>query len=214
MVIKKDLYLVALVGFLVGWLIILPAASFGLTITPIVVTVSVVGFTLFAVAALLLLAWLNRFWQHFFEIGKFAAVGTLNSFIDLTVLDALMLATGATSGLGFAIIKWGAFAVGAVNSYFWNKFWTFESQRPVSWSEGARFTVFTLFGAMLNAAVAYAVVTYIPAPHSLSPNAWGNIAAVIAIFANMIWNFLTYKWFVFPKNKSLPTDNQSLITDN
>jgi putative flippase GtrA len=211
---KKDLYLAALVGFLVGWLVILPAESFGLAVTPLTVAVSVVGFTLFAIAALLTLTWLNRFWPHFFEIGKFAAVGTLNSFVDLTVLDALMLATGATSGLVFAVVKWGAFVVASVNSYFWNKFWTFESELPVNWSEGVRFAVFTALGAVLNAAVAYIAVTYIVAPSSLSPSAWANIAAVIAIFANMIWNFLTYKRFVFPKNKSLPTDNKSLITDH
>ncbi len=198
---KKDIYLVALVGFLVGWLVILPAESFGLKITPAWGAVSVVSFTVFAVLALLVLAWLDRFWPHFFEIGKFAAVGTLNSFIDLTVLNALILVTGATTGLLFAIIKWGAFVVGATNSYFWNKFWTFGSRLPVTFWEGVRFAAFTAAGAVLNAAVAYAVVTYIAPPASLSLHAWDNVAAVIAIFANMIWNFLTYKKFVFPKQK-------------
>lgn len=197
---RKDLSLAALIGFCVGWLVILPAESFGLSFTPVLAAVSVAGFTVFAVLALALLMWLDRFWPHFFEIGKFAAVGTLNSFIDLTIMNALIIATGAAFGLWFAVIKWGAFVVGCVNSYFWNKFWTFESRVPMTLKEGWRFTVFTALGAILNAAAAYAVVAWFVPPAAISLHGWDNIAAVIAIFVNMVWNFLTYRRFVFPRS--------------
>ncbi len=197
---KKDLWLVAAIGFAVGWLVILPAESFGIRFTLALGALSVIGFTVFAVAALLALSALDRFWPHFFEVGKFAAVGTLNSFIDLTIMNALILATGATAGLWFAVIKWGAFVVGCVNSYFWNKFWTFESRVPVTLKESWRFTLFTAAGAVLNAAVAYAIVAYIRPPAPLSLHGWDNIAAVAAIFVNMVWNFLTYRRFVFPRS--------------
>lgn len=197
---RKDLRLVAIIGFLVGWLVLLPAESFGLAVTPVMVAISVIGFALFAIAALELLRFLDRFWPHFFEIGKFAAVGTLNSFIDLSLMNLLIILTGATAGPWFAVIKWSSFVVGCVNSYFWNKFWTFESRTPVTLKEGWRFTVFTALGAVLNAVVAYVAVAYFPPPAPLSLHAWDNVAAVIAIFVNMIWNFLTYKRFVFPRS--------------
>ncbi|MGC9610881.1 MAG: GtrA family protein [Minisyncoccia bacterium] len=194
---KKDYQLVSIVGFLVGWLILLPAAGFGISVTPLLAVLSVVGFTVFAIAAMAALLWLSRFWSSFREIGKFAAVGTLNSFIDLAILNLLIFATGATVGFVFIVIKYLAFMIAAVNSYFWNKFWTFGSRLPVTFTESVRFAIFTGVGAVINSLVAYAIVTFIAAPAPLTMHGWDNVAAVLAIFANMVWNFLTYKKIVF-----------------
>ncbi len=198
---KKDFYLVTLIGFLVGVIFPLPAESFKLHLTVRLIVFSILGFTIFAPLAFFVLKQLSRFWKPFYQIGKFAATGTLNSFIDLAILNIFLIATNISAGFLFIVFKAIAFLGGVINSYFWNKFWTFESRGAVTISETVRFFALTLIGAFINTGVAYVIVTYIHRFSFLNANGWANIAAVIAIFATMAWNFVTYKIFVFPEPK-------------
>ena len=197
---KKDYYLVAIIGFLVGWLVLLPAKNIGLGISPIFISASVLGLTVFAPVALFILKRLSQIWPIFEQFGKFAAVGTLNTFLDLGILNLLMLVTGIYSGLFFTGFKAISFIVGTTNSYFWNKFWTFGSKLPVTISEYARFGAFTLVGIAINVTVASLVVNIIGIPSGIDPRIWANIGAIIAVFSAMFWNFLTYKKIVFKEN--------------
>ncbi len=196
---RKDFYLVALIGFLVGWLVALPAANIGVAITPKFFFVSVLGFTLFAPFALWILHLLSKRWDVFEQFGKFAAVGTLNTLLDLGVLNLLMLLTNLASGYPFMGFKAISFLAATTNSYFWNKFWTFGNQIPVTAKEYLRFAFFTLGGVVINVTVASIVVNVIGAPHSISLKLWANIGALCGVFAGFLWNFLSYKLVVFKK---------------
>lgn len=193
----KDYYLVAIIGFLVGWLVLLPAANIGFQIAPTSIAISVVGFTIFAPIALAILKLLGRIWPVFEQFGKFAAVGTLNTLLDLGVLNLLILVTGVAAGLYYALFKAISFLVAATNSYFWNKFWTFQSRLPVTVTEYLRFAFFTLIGTLINVSVAYFVVNVVGAPASLSLKQWANIGALLAVVASFLWNFLSYRNIVF-----------------
>jgi len=193
----KDFILVIVIGFCVGWLALLPAKSIGVAITPFLVAGLVVGLSLFAPFALFLVKLLGKKWKVFEEFGKFAAVGTLNTLIDIGVLNALMITTGITAGIGFSGFKAISFVAGTTNSYFWNKFWTFQNKLPVSVSQYVRFLLFTLVGTGINVGVASLLVNGIGAPDGISASLWANISALIAVFTAMMWNFLSYKKIVF-----------------
>lgn len=200
---RRDYYLVTLIGFLVGWLVLLPLKnSFHLGLTPFAVAVSVAGFSIFAPIALFVTKFFARFWKIFEQFGKFAAVGTLNTLLDLSVLNLLMVSFGIEKGIFYALFKALSFIVGTTNSYFWNKFWTFGSRLPTSLKEYLRFVLFTLVGTVINVSVASFVVNVVRAPAPLSDIQWANVGALIAVFAAMSWNFLSYKNIVF-KNKEL-----------
>lgn len=195
---KKDYQLVTLIGFLVGWLVLLPLKnSFGIALTLQVISLSVIGFTLFAPLALWITKLVGRFWGVFNQFGKFAAVGTLNTLLDLGVLNGLIFLTGIERGKFFIVFKAISFLVGTTNSYFWNKFWTFGSQMPVTLKEYARFALFTLVGVTINVTVASTIVNVIGNPESITPAQWANIGALIAVAASFLWNFLSYKHIVF-----------------
>jgi len=194
---KRDFYLVTLIGFLVGWLVLLPAKNLGIDITPVFILGSVLSFTVFAPIALLILKLLSRFWKVLEQFGKFAAVGTLNTLIDLGVLNLLIILTDISSGSYFSIFKAVSFLAAATNSYFWNKFWTFESRLPVTANEYVRFLFFTLIGTLINVAVASFVVSVIGAPGGINPKTWANIGAVLAVAVSFLWNFLSYRYIVF-----------------
>lgn len=196
----KDYYLVTIIGFLVGWLVLLPATNLGFEISFTMALASVLGFTIFAPIALFILKKLSRFWPVFDQFGKFAAVGTLNTLLDLGVLNLLMFLTGLYSGFPFVGFKAISFLAGTTNSYFWNKLWTFQSKLPVTFSEYLRFGAFTLVGALINVGVASLIVNVIGAPDNFNPKLWANIGALVAVLASFLWNFLSYRNVVF-KNR-------------
>ncbi|MFH1193196.1 MAG: GtrA family protein [Candidatus Jorgensenbacteria bacterium] len=193
----KDYRLVAVIGFLVGWLVLVPAKNLGYSLSAPLVAGSVIGFTLFAPFALWILKYLARFWSIFERFGKFSAVGTLNSLIDLAVLNALMGSTGIVAGWWFVGFKCASFVVAKANSYFWNKFWTFESRTKVSIKEYLAFTMLTLVGAGINISVASILVNVVGSPAGMDPKWWANVSTVIAIFAGLLWNFVSYGKTVF-----------------
>lgn len=201
---KKDYYLVSLIGFLVGLLVLLPLANLGIKINFFVGLISVFGFTLFAPLALWLLKVLSHFFPILEQFSKFAAVGTLNTLLDLGILNLLIFLSGIASGVFYAVFKAISFLVATTNSYFWNKFWTFQSRLPVTVGEYVRFALFTLVGALINVSVASLIVNVVGHPANWSPKLWANVGALVAVAASFLWNFLSYKNIVF-KSKINPS---------
>ncbi len=133
-----------------------------------------------------------------YQAAKFLLVGILNTLIDLGVLNFLILITGVASGLNFSFFKGISFLVAVVNSYFWNKFWTFEKREITKApKEFVQFFTVALIGLGINVGVASLVVNVIGPQFGLSEKIWANIGAITATFIGMTWNFLGYKFIVF-----------------
>ncbi|MDI6734188.1 MAG: GtrA family protein [Patescibacteria group bacterium] len=193
----KDYYLAAIVGFLIGWFVLMPIKNFGFSLTPLLIITSVVFFTFFGPFCMFILKQFSIFWPVFDQFGKFAAVGSLNSFVDLAVLNFLIFITDISVGFYFSLFKTFSFVLAKTSSYFWNKFWTFESKESVSWREYLKFSVFTVIGLIINVGIATLIVNYLKPPVHIDDKIWANIGAVGAIIISMFWNFLSYKNIVF-----------------
>jgi len=194
---KKDIYLVSLIGFLFGVLVLLPAKNLGLVITPKLILIAVIGFTVLAPLALLILKFLSRFWEVLYQFGKFAAVGALNTVIDLAILNFLILLTGVYVGIYFSAFKAVSFLAATANSYFWNKFWTFQSKVPITLKEFGRFIFFTVIGLLINVSIASFIVTVLGPVFMVDPKLWVNVGALVAVVVSLVWNFLAYRYIVF-----------------
>lgn len=194
---KKDFYLTLLIGFLFGVLVLLPIKNLDFIITPKLIFITVVGFTVLAPLALFILKFLSRFWAVLYQFGKFAAVGALNTVIDLGIMNFLILLTGVYTGVYFSIFKASSFLVAVLNSYFWNKFWTFQSKAPVTLKEFSRFIFFTAIGLLINVSVASFIVTVLGPVFGVDPKLWANVGALIAVFVSLLWNFFAYRYIVF-----------------
>lgn len=200
----KDRSVVASVGFLIGALALIPIKNLGIALTPLVIVSVVVGCMLFALLALGILYVLGRRWEAIYQFGKFAAVGTLNSLVDLAILNLLILLTDVASGGYFTLFKTISAFAGKNNSYFWNKMWAFGDgdaawRERVVWREYIQFIFFTFIGLLLNVGIASLIVNIFPQPPQISEKLWANIGAVIAMLASMFWNFLSYRWVVFKR---------------
>lgn len=58
---------------------------------------------------------------------KFGLVGVLNTLVTLAVIFLLK----EVLGVFYVIANWIGFVFGVLNSYFFNKIWTFKSKNPV-----------------------------------------------------------------------------------
>ncbi len=157
------------------------------------------GFTIFAPLALFVLYLLGKLVPVLYQFGKFAAVGTLNSFVDVGVLNLEILLLGAPGVWGYRIFKSVSFLAATTNSFFWNKFWTFNAEEPATARETVKFYAVAVVGFLLNVGIASYVFSGVARPASLSPNVWANVGALAGIAASFLWDFLGYKYLVFKR---------------
>ena len=205
---KKDVRLIFIVGAAVGVLIqpiianTSSAAGFGLAARFGIF----VFFALFAPFALWLSWLISRAWKGFYQFAQFAAVGTLNSFIDIGVfnLETFLTGSSAVTTGAFAAFKAISFLAATTNSFFWNKYWTFSgsssgTDAEKKTKETISFYAIALIGWVINVSVA--TVVKIMEPASIPPRLWVNIVApVCGIAASFLWDFFGYKYFVFKKS--------------
>lgn len=136
----------------------------------------------------------------FWQLAKFILVGVLNTIIDLGVLNFLMWYFSIAGGLLYSVFKGLSFLTATTNSYFWNKFWTFEKKKSNdTHKEFFQFFIVSLGGFIINVGTASLVVNLIGPQFGIAPEWWANIGAIIASFAGLTWNFVGYKFIVFKK---------------
>lgn len=143
---------------------------------------------------------LEKFTPVIFQIVKFGEVGVLNTFVDAGILNFLIGASGITAGIWLAPLNTVSFLFAMINSYLWNKFWTFKGAGRATGKNFLQFLVVSGIGWGINTGILVLVTSLITPLFSLSAGAWANVAKLGAISVSMIWNFLGYKFFVFKKN--------------
>ncbi len=140
------------------------------------------------------------------QIARFAIVGIINTTVDLTVLNALILVTSrGRNGVLYSVFKTVSFAAAVGNSYLLNSRWTFS--QPVSETssrQAGRFLSVSLLGLATNVGIASWIA-------SLSKLAsvggfreltmyWPSLAALAGSCCSLAFNFLGYKYLVFSRS--------------
>lgn len=198
---KKDLKLVTIIGMLVG-ILVQPMIQNLINEPTIFLRIGAFGvFLILAPLALTIAYLIGKIIPVLYQFAKFSAVGTLNSFVDFGILNLLIWLTNINAGWWYTIFKAISFLGGTTNSYFWNRYWTFESKNKPYLNEATKFYSIAIIGAFLNISVASFIVNGIIRPDYISPNLWANIGALFGIFSALLWNFIGYKFIVF-KNKN------------
>jgi putative flippase GtrA len=144
----------------------------------------------------------------FWPMAKFAVIGTLNTLVDWGTLLFLTLSfrqythidpsTFIVSGITmYSFYRFTSFMVSVVNSYFWNKHWTFYKSNVDR--SGNRFLSF-LFASIIGCGINVAVSSYLYSnakPASITADQWGLFSAGFGTLCGLIWNFIIYKVIVF-----------------
>ncbi len=210
--VKSDIIASLVIGEAAGWLLLIVIKNISQTLPQlelIPLWVWPVFFPLFCLIWFLFALFLSKKWLVFYQFGKFVLVGGLNFLVDVGILNLLIFVTSIAAGWLYSVFKGISFAVAVINSYLWNKFWTFKSPRAQGESadesvgkigkEFLTFVIVSLIGIGLNNAVASLIVNWLGPQWGISENLWANIGAVTASFLAMFWNFIGYKFIVFKK---------------
>lgn len=201
---KKDFSAGLIIGAVVG-LLVQPilANNFSGTHLDIFERVGIfVFFTLFAPFALWLCEMIGKIVKGFYQFGQFAAVGTLNSFIDLGVfnLETFLYGTSVIGAVLFAVFKAISFLCATTNSFVWNKYWTFSAQEKPKAGEVTAFYTVAVLGWVVNVGVA----TLVKVAGSADSKVWVNLVAPLCgIAASFLWDFFGYKYLVFKKKEEV-----------
>jgi len=128
---------------------------------------------------------------------RFGVVGAINTLVDFTVLNLLLVGLGVHDGVSLLFCNAGSFTVANLNSYLLNKRWTFADRSRENVGQFLSFLLFSLGGLVVNSLVLYLLTSFTPSIAQANRLLWINLAKIIATGASMVWNFLTYRHFVF-----------------
>ncbi len=157
------------------------------------------------------------------QASKFVLVGGLNTLVDWGVLSFLIFAFQKYLNISssdvifsvfsltiifYSLFKAISFILATINSYIWNKFWTFQRRTTEKLSkEFLQFVVVSVIGFLINVGLASFVFKFISPFGGLNIDQWAIFSAAIATVVSMIWNFLGYKFIVFDTKSKTKTQN-------
>lgn len=136
--------------------------------------------------------WYSSLWQLF----RFGVVGGLNTTIDLLVLNSLLWlfpTSNAPVILGYNSF---AYAIGAINSFVLNKYWTFEHRQRTTVRQLVRFVLTTCAGITCNDAFLWLFGRFLQ-PVIGNTTLWTNVAKIIAIFVTASVSYIGMRLWVF-----------------
>lgn len=117
---------------------------------------------------------------------KFGLVGVVNTLVDAGVYYVLTRWVGLMELPILA--KAISYTCGVINSFFWNRLWTFRSKEN-GWRSFGLFLLVNLVGVGINSAVMAVAM------HTL--NLAEILAFLLATAASLGWNFIMSKRIVF-----------------
>ncbi len=211
---KKDLGFSLGAGFLIG-ILLLPVLKVAKPSLYDALALFIVPFFLIATPLGALIAYkigtrIAIIWQ----MAKYVVVGSMNTLVDIGILTLVILISknfgiqaedliysGMLAVTFYSIYKGFSFIVANVNSFYWNKYWTFSQKNTPKESPNQfiQFFVVSLIGLLINVVIASLVFRSIPPFAGLNPDQWGLIGAAAGSLSGMAWNFLGYKFIVFEK---------------
>lgn len=195
---KVDIVVSLIIGFLIGVFFFISLKMLRLVIPQSwLLLIACPGL---ALLGLFVASFLGRKFLVVYQMAKFLLVGVLNTFLDLGVLNLLMRVFGIYTGLFYSLFKALSFLAATVNSYLWNKHWTFEKREKVfAAREYLQFLIVATAGLLINVMIASLAVNVIGPQFGMTAEVWANIGAFAAVFIAWVWNFFGSKFIVFKK---------------
>lgn len=197
---SNDLLFAGINGFIFGALIPIVLRNLGMQISSTTHIIIAIAFTILAIFGVYVGYLLSKIAGFFFQLAKFGAVGAANFAVDFGVLNLLIFITGIASGWYFTVFKSVSFIVAVINSFYWNKKWTFKKKGGEGTGKDfLQFLFVSVIGLALNAGTASFIVNVIGPMGMIGDKTWANIATAVASLVVLTWNFLGYKFIVFKK---------------
>lgn len=133
------------------------------------------------------------------QLFRFGFVGGINTFIDVVAFNILVWIFPTNDASQLVLYNTVAYLAGAINSFFWNKLWTFEQRSRITKGQVIRFAIVTGFGVLCNDAFLWLATTILNWL-SIGGFFWTNVAKITAIAGSMSISYLGMRFGVFTKS--------------
>ena len=137
------------------------------------------------------------------EIVFFTLVGIMNTAIDFSVLNLLVILSGHAGGYWLFLFNCLSFLAAVVNSYLLNGWLTFRYRGLSNPWKFTQFLGVNLIGMACNSAVVWLLSPLLA--RTTPPLLAINISKVIATLVSLCWNYLAIRSWIF---KRRPIDEQ------
>lgn len=195
----RDLFFAAINGAFIG--ILTPFIFTNLAVTlPLPIVLFVPLLALLSAIGVGLGYLLSKIRPFFFQLSKFGLIGVANTVIDLGIYNLFIFMSDVSSGYLIAVFKSFSVLAAIVNSYVWNKFWSFDKKETGNVGEEfAQFLLVSLVGLLLNVGITAFIVNVIGTPAGVAEKTWANVGGLTASILVLTWNFIGYKFLVFKR---------------
>lgn len=138
---------------------------------------------------------------YIWQFLRFCIVGTSNTVLDFLVLNVLLWALPTTDT--WRVLGYNSLAVilGATNSFFWNKYWTFQQRDPITFQELYRFIVVASGTTLMNDTLMWLLGRAFPGIMN-SSLVGTNVLKLGAILGTMSISFFGMRLWVFLQKRS------------
>ncbi len=208
--VMKDYWLGIVAGLLIG-LMLMPVLKIAKADLYLKLRLAILPF--FVIGAPLGLIFchaLSRKIPAMWQFGKFFLTGIMNLLVDFGTLALVTVLFKKTLGLNstdtlltvgviitfYSLFKAISFTISNVNSYFWNKYWTFD-KRGDNKSEFVQFFTVSIIGFIINVVVASLVFGNVSPLGGMNFDQWALVGAACGSIIGLFWNFFGYKFIVF-----------------
>ena len=173
----KDYILSIIAGFATGVFFIFVVLNLELK-TPYIKIILPVVIPIAWILVILIGRYFKESFSWAYQFSKFFVVGFLNFSIDFGILNLGSILTGVYSGKWLIPINLISSTVAIINSFLWNRYWTFSRKGKPVFREVLVFVGVTLVGTVLNTIIVYGTTTFIPLYDGLTPALLENAAKV------------------------------------
>lgn len=195
----RDLIFGAINGAFIGILAPFIFSNLGAKL-PVPIVVFIPGLAIGSALGIAAGYYLSRIRPFFFQLAKFGLIGVANTVVDLGIYNLFIYMSDVSSGYLIVVFKSFSVLAAIVNSYVWNKFWSFDKKETHNIGEEfTQFLMVSLIGLLLNVGITAFVVNLVGAPVGMDDKTWANIGGLTASVLVLTWNFIGYKFFVFKR---------------
>lgn len=135
------------------------------------------------------------------EIVLFVTIGLLNTAIDFSVLNLLIVLTHHDSGIWLIIFTCLGFLIAVINSYVLHACLTFQRQAVRSSHHFVCFVIINAVGMIINSSIVWLLVQIL-SRGKFPVMVEINVSKVPATLCSLTWNYLATKRWVFKRSST------------
>jgi len=145
----------------------------------------------------------SRTKNSFRQYTKFLMVGAMNAVVDVIVLNVLFIIAPSKSQWVLVGCNTVAGICAILNSYYWNRKWTFSETADGSIRERYLFILQAILNILLSDVIVGWISSYLVFSKSVPIYISSNSAKLVAMFLSSSLSYFLMRLFVFRKRRKV-----------